>query len=789
MAQSYDRRINLYVNIDGKEVSNNVRSINAEMNKLKNGQKNMIIGSAEYNKEVGKINQLKSILNQHRENLGQLQTPLQKVVGWAKSLLPAFGFAALASGIKSIFTNVIQVRKEFEKYEAVLTNTLGSNKKARQEMQMLQKFAAETPFALTELTGSFVKLTNYGLKPTRDEMRKYGDLASSVGKGFDQLAEGVADAVTGEFERLKEFGIKAKKEGDKITFTFKEQSTVVDNNAASIKNYIIGLGDLQGVSGSMAAISETLGGKISNMGDAWDGLMNTMGGKSSGIFVTIISWMTSFVNTLDNALKSVQMIKEAVKDQSAIDAMNNAIVEIDVMEKSLVRNGMAQAEAHDRAIMLYNKSMSDGIKSANASRKEGAAAQKEALIQERDLVNNHFKMLDDIKKKQKGAKAINPKAGAENEDLATKALDQGYKQQQLWLKERYQNEETLQKEYHARMLANELAYLEAKAALTTDDSTYLDLQSQIIDKQNEYNAALKETVPELLNTHDGTEKLNTRLLEEAKLLGLVVKKQAEAADATEALKVKTESQRDMILATADALAQSVYDLASGGEDALREAGKNILLFALDMLKTQTEIAIAGATIQSLAQPDSVATFGATGLIRAAILVGLIEVAFAGVKGLVNNALTPKKGKATGYASGGFTDGERTYTAGEAGPEWISPNWMIKHPLTAPIIASLESWRKNPVTVSSGAIATTETYRTSSFSPYSSSPQTIQKNFSQPESSKVDIENLNKAINLNTRAVALLMQNGVRLDIVTIKKNLDLYSDLINQTGMLGFKKK
>ena len=45
--------------------------------------------------------------------------------------LPALGFAAIAAGVKSLVTNIISVRKEFEKYEAVLTNTLGSNKKAQ----------------------------------------------------------------------------------------------------------------------------------------------------------------------------------------------------------------------------------------------------------------------------------------------------------------------------------------------------------------------------------------------------------------------------------------------------------------------------------------------------------------------------------------------------------------------------------------------------------------------------------------------------------------------------------
>jgi hypothetical protein len=216
--------------------------------------------------------------------------------GAGKQLLALGSFAAISAGAKALVSNVIDVRKEFEKYEAVLTTSLGSHRKAQTEMQMLQQFASSTPFALSELTGAYVKLTNYGLKPNLEEMRKYGDLASSVGKGFDQLAEAAADAVTGEFERLKEFGIKAKAEGDKIVFTFKGQATAVNNSAEAIKTYITGLGELNGVAGSMASISGTLGGKISNLGDAWDGLMNSMGAKSSGVMVGVIDFLTTVTN-------------------------------------------------------------------------------------------------------------------------------------------------------------------------------------------------------------------------------------------------------------------------------------------------------------------------------------------------------------------------------------------------------------------------------------------------------------------------------------------------------------
>ena len=63
MATSYNRRINLFIN--GKEISNDIRSIRAEMTKLVNEQARMTIGSQEYIQHTRKIRELKGILAEH----------------------------------------------------------------------------------------------------------------------------------------------------------------------------------------------------------------------------------------------------------------------------------------------------------------------------------------------------------------------------------------------------------------------------------------------------------------------------------------------------------------------------------------------------------------------------------------------------------------------------------------------------------------------------------------------------------------------------------------------------
>jgi len=67
MASSYNRQINLYIN--GQQVSNDVRSIRAEMTKLVNEQARMTIGSQEYIAHARRIRDLRGILAEHNRQI------------------------------------------------------------------------------------------------------------------------------------------------------------------------------------------------------------------------------------------------------------------------------------------------------------------------------------------------------------------------------------------------------------------------------------------------------------------------------------------------------------------------------------------------------------------------------------------------------------------------------------------------------------------------------------------------------------------------------------------------
>jgi tetratricopeptide (TPR) repeat protein len=269
--------------------------------------------------------------NDKTNNTGKNAEKDFNAIGSAASKVGGIVAGAFAIGsVVSFGQGIIDATSEFQKFEAVLSNTLGSSSAAQLALSQIQQFAATTPFQINELTGAFVKLANQGFKPNITQMRLLGDLASSTGKSFDQLAEAILDAQTGEFERLKEFGVRAAVAGDQVTFTFKGIKTQVDNTSEAIRGYVLSLGAAEGVSGSMEKISGTLGGRISNVKDSFTQLQTTIGSINSGVLFSFVGYLQqalSYFNEIINLdLKRVQFAMEGLNmtEQRAVIKEYNA---------------------------------------------------------------------------------------------------------------------------------------------------------------------------------------------------------------------------------------------------------------------------------------------------------------------------------------------------------------------------------------------------------------------------------------------------------------------------------
>ncbi len=248
---------------------------------------------------IGKYN---VILELQTKQQGDISKIKKEASGLKKIFLTAgAAFAGIfAVGvIKSAGQRIFDITKKYQKYNTVLKVALGSQKEASKTMALIEQTAKDTIYSVDELTSSYIKFANRGMKPTRNEIIAIADLAASQGKSFDQLTEAILDAQTGEFERLKEFGIKASSSGTKVMLSFKGVNKEIDKTPEAINKAIIELGKMKGVAGANKEQMKDLAGLVSNIGDKTEKFLSNIGKRLTGLFtgsLTAISGLISKIN-------------------------------------------------------------------------------------------------------------------------------------------------------------------------------------------------------------------------------------------------------------------------------------------------------------------------------------------------------------------------------------------------------------------------------------------------------------------------------------------------------------
>lgn len=207
----------------------------------------------------------KAVFDSTEKRLNDIARSAVKLGG----VLSGISFAGIAVGI-------FKTTAEMEKLKASLKTVTGSAENANLAFEGILDFSKNTPFQIEETTSAFIKLKALGLEPSERALLSYGNTASAMGKSLNQMIEAVADAATGEFERLKEFGIKARSEGDNVSFTFQGVTTTVRKNAEEIEGYLMGIGETQ-FAGAMEEQMNTLNGVMSNLQDTVSQLLTAEG--------------------------------------------------------------------------------------------------------------------------------------------------------------------------------------------------------------------------------------------------------------------------------------------------------------------------------------------------------------------------------------------------------------------------------------------------------------------------------------------------------------------------------
>ena len=146
-------------------------------------------------------------------------------------MLKKFSLLGGTLGIASLGAGVFE-GMDYEQYKVQLITATKDTKKASQLMRDAISFANKTPFETGQIIEATSKFESMGLSATK-WLSITADMAGATSKDMIQAVEAVIDAVaSGEFERLKEFGLSKK------TLEDLDKSGKVFNNKGQVINQI-----------------------------------------------------------------------------------------------------------------------------------------------------------------------------------------------------------------------------------------------------------------------------------------------------------------------------------------------------------------------------------------------------------------------------------------------------------------------------------------------------------------------------------------------------------------------
>ena len=573
---------------------------------------------------------------------------------------------------------VLRVRGEMQRFEAVLTNTLGSNSAAQKALKQIVKFASETPFSVSQLTDSFIKLANRGIIATNEQMRKMGDLSAALGKDFGILNEAILDV--NNTERWNELGIKVKTTGDTMTGTFKGVTVEVDRTEKGALKMVETFGSFKGVAGGMAAISETLEGRISNLGDSYETLLNSIGTRGEGIFAGAIGALGDLINTTNEwvsipAAKAIQ--NEQIELNNLVGALDQANISEDARKKLIEDisvkfpsfldgnlNEKTSLENINTALIDVNKQYEKRIK---------LAVQEIFLADiETKLLENKVNELKLIAKIEKEGKLINDdgQIRGRSEADAAKQIEVAEKKKQELLSERVEilkelenQQKLVDKAFQGANNGKTQAEVEADAAAATakkeakqkeDDAAKeakkvgaaIALEAAKEDKKRELEAIKEieksakeqekqdiEADNEFFNetTNAKIEKLLEQEEKKQEMRDFAYENDQERLNITANDEVTTKKK---VAAAQEQIALDLFQTLGAIAAEGSTIGKAV---ALAEIVYNTGKAISALTAASQANPANAVTFGGAGIAQFAAGISIIGANIAAAKGVLASA--------------------------------------------------------------------------------------------------------------------------------------------------------
>lgn len=363
----------------------NIQQTDAAIKELTKRRRELDNTDKAYYETLGKVNQRQAELikqNLRAANAGlRLKDSTSQATSAFKSqnavvneLMQRAGMVFSLYQAERFFQQMIKIRGEFE-LQGVALGAMLQNKKLADEMfAKVQQMAMQSPFSILELNKYLKQIKAYRIEneeliPT---LKMLGDVSAGLGVSMDRLilAYGQVKAASvlrgTELRQFTEAGIPLVEElADKFTklkgrvVSVAEVFDMISKRQVSfeaVKDIFEDMTKQGGIFYNQQIIqSQTLAGKVSNLGDAYDKFLNNIGKQQSGFWKSAIDSGIKLIDNYEQVGIALQgLIATYASYKIAVTALNiaNLVKEYNSLKGALV--GTANAQRMLNLVALKN---------------------------------------------------------------------------------------------------------------------------------------------------------------------------------------------------------------------------------------------------------------------------------------------------------------------------------------------------------------------------------------------------------------------------------------------------
>lgn len=295
----------------------------------------------------------RDIDSMRRDILGLTQTTVtetKQMDSAFKNLSLGIAGAFSLGAVKSFVMELINIRGEFQKTEIAFTTMLGNADQAKVLMGQMVDLAAKTPFGLQDVSSGAKQLLAFQVPANEvvDVLTRMGNIAAGLGVPLSRInlvygqVKAKGKLAGDDLRQFTEAGIpmvaELAKKFNKTTGEIQEMVSAGKIGFKDVQDVLYGLTNEGGMFFNlMEKQSASLSGKIANLGDSWDQMLNKIGEGNEGILNSGIEGLTYLIEHYQKVLEIIETLvvaygayKAAVIVTSAAQALGNRTIQSEI---------------------------------------------------------------------------------------------------------------------------------------------------------------------------------------------------------------------------------------------------------------------------------------------------------------------------------------------------------------------------------------------------------------------------------------------------------------------------